>query len=427
MTQSPRNRLALALMLAPLAASPARAQEAPVDPSGFKAEVLTKLDARLEDAVGRGEVAGAVAILARKDKLGHVAVAGWRDKEANVAETRDTLFRIASMTKPVTSVGIMILADEGKLKLDDPLAKFIPEFGKVRVLRPNGEPTAAQKPITIRDLLMHTAGIAYGFLAPKPLDAEFRKAGIVDGLAPAPFDIAENCRRLATVPLLHEPGASRGYGLNTDVLGRVIEVASGQPLDEFFEKRIFEPLGMRDTSFRLPEGCRSRLSALYSAGEGGKLVRVGEGVQHSGTVTFAADMPTNPDNKYLSGGAGLVSTADDYVRFLQMLLNEGRPLLKPETAKAMVSPQSGFEAPGGHGTEFGYGFGITIKNDPSNLPFSPGTFSWAGIYYTDFWGDPARDLIGVLMTQTFPAQTSLRDDVRKLAYEALGPAKGENK
>lgn len=417
----------LVLAFAAIATLPTRAQEASLDPSGFKAEALAKLDARIKEAVDRGEVAGAVVVLARKDRLAHAAAIGWRDKEAKAPMTRDSLFRIASMTKPVTSVGIMILADEGKLKLDDPLSKFIPEFATIKVLRPNAEPTQAQKPITSRDLLMHTAGIAYGFIAPKPLDAEFRKAGIVDGLAPAPFDIAENCRRLATVPLLHEPGASRGYGLNTDVLGRVIEVASGMPLDEFFRKRIFEPLKMGDSGFRVPEGRRGRLAALYSAGKDGKVERAGEGVLHSGAVTYSADMPTSPDNKYLSGGAGLVSTADDYARFLQMLLRGGGPLLKPETAKAMTSPQSGFEAPGAHGTEFGYGFGITIPNDPSNLPFAPGTFSWAGIYYTDFWGDPASDLIGVLMTQTFPAQTGLRDDVRKLAYEALEPAKGATK
>jgi CubicO group peptidase (beta-lactamase class C family) len=233
----------------------------------------------------------------------------------------DTIFRIASMTKPVTSVAVLMLAEDGRLKLTDPVSRFLPEFKDMRALDPTGSGTVpAAREVTIHDLLTHTSGLSYGFLAGDRLGPLYREAKVCDGLAPAEGTLADNVRRLAGLPLKHQPGTAWEYGLSTDVLGRLVEVVSSQSLDEFFRERIFRPLGMTDTSFTLPPARRDRLAAPYRPGADRAVEEVADDPTRVGSLTYSAGLPFS-NKGYFSGGAGLVSTAPDYARFLQMLLN----------------------------------------------------------------------------------------------------------
>jgi putative heme-binding domain-containing protein len=428
---------ALALVLALIPAGRARGDDLPrAEPAdkGFTAAGLGRVRDLLREAVDRGQVAGAVALVSRRGRVVFFEAAGQRDAEAGRAMTRDTLFRIASMTKPVTSVAALMLVEDGRLKLDEPLATYLPEFARTRVLDPRVvgrdgplDTVAARRAVTVSDLLTHTSGIAYGFLAPPPLRAAYARAGVHDGLDPAEGTIADNARRLAPLPLLHQPGAAWTYGLNTDVLGRVVEVASKQPLDRFFRERIFGPLKMTDTAFYLDPSRRERLAALYRPGPDRKLVRVGDETVHDGPLAYSASLPYRGPRTYFSGGAGLVSTAADYARFLHMLAAGGRlgeaRLLRPETVRAMTTNQIGaltiaFRE---HGDGFGFGFGVV--REAGRGPASVGSYSWGGIYHTYFWVDPEKQLAGVLMTQVFPFDhLTLRTDFQNRVYEALAAA-----
>ena len=272
---------------------------------------------------------------------------GPRDAEAGLPVDEATIYRIASMTKPVTSVAVMMLLEEGKLGLDDPVSRYLPEFRAPTVLcagprRRRGAATVpARREITIRDLLTHTSGLSYRFLDRPGLGRLYAASGVSDGLSETPGTVADNVGRLARLPLLHQPGTAWEYGLSTDVLGRVVEVASGRTLDEFFRERIFGPLRMEDTSFVVPEAKRHRLAALYTPGPDKAIRRVGPGPVEAGALVYSATYPTRDGSTYFSGGAGLCSTIGDYARFLQMLLNRGEldgvRLLKPETVELMTA------------------------------------------------------------------------------------------
>jgi CubicO group peptidase (beta-lactamase class C family) len=245
---------------------------------------------------------------------------------------------------------------------------------------------------------------------------------------PCDHSLAESVRRLAGIPLLHQPGTAWEYGLNTDVLGRIVEVVAGQSLDTFFAERIFAPLKMTDTHFVLPESKRARLAALYEPVAGGTIARIGEGPTVRGTTAFSPSLPYQGTPGYFSGGAGLVSTAGDYVRFAQMLLNrgelDGARVLQPETVDAMTRDQTGGLPVwiAAHGDGFGYGFGIFARPGPKDRKDTARTFGWGGIYYTDFWVDPRHELIGIMMTQIFPSgQLKLREAVHRLVNEAVEP------
>jgi CubicO group peptidase (beta-lactamase class C family) len=342
----------------------------------------------------------------------------------------DTLFRIASMTKPVTSVAVMMLADEGKLQVTDPVSKYLPEFRSPKVLPTMGsELVPAKREITIHDLLTHTSGINYRFASKGRQLELYREAGINDGLTTTDLTLAENVRRLAGLPLAHQPGAAWTYGLNTDVLGRVVEVASGQDLETFVRERICKPLRMNDTSFTLPPEKRNRLAALYKPTEPDKTIeRVGDGLHKINELIYAPDYPYHGAKAYPSGGAGLVSTAADYSRFLRMLLNggelDGARVLKPETVRQMTRDQlGGLDNPFGvHGGKFGYGFGIVTEGGKSKSPASVGSYSWGGIWNTFFWVDPEKQVVGVVMTQLYPnGHLGLGAEFQKRAYEALAP------
>lgn len=404
-----------------LIASRAAAQ-APTAAPGFKAEGIRRLDERLARAVEGNEVAGAVALIVRDGRVGYSRAVGMRDREANAAMTPDAIFRIASMTKPITSVAAMILVEDGKLALDDPVAKYIPEFAGPKLL--DGKP--AGREMTVRHLLTHTSGLTYRFFG-GPLGEKYAKDGISDGLVQTEGTIADGARKLAAEPILFPPGTSWNYSLSTDVLGRVVEVASGKPLDSFFRERIFAPLKMKDTAFFLPPGRADRLAVLYQATRpGGPLRRAPGGPIIDGTLVYSADYQYNGPRTYFSGGAGLTSTAGDYARFLLMLLNggelDGARVLKSETVKAMTTNQiTAFPLTIGsiHGDRFGLGLGVVSPAGKDKTPMSVGSYGWGGFFHTIFWVDPEKKVVGVLMTQVYPAATSIQPDFIKAAYEAL--------
>jgi CubicO group peptidase (beta-lactamase class C family) len=383
----------------------------------------------LTDEVDRQHVAGAVAIVVHKERVAYSTAVGLRDREAGATMTPDTIFRIASMTKPITSVAVLMLRDEGRLALDDPLSKFVPEFAAPKVVRIVGgeEPSfvPARREITIRDLLTHTSGITYGFLGSPVVGDWYAREHVSDGLIETPGAIADNVRRLAKAPLCNQPGAAWQYGLSADVLGRVVEVASGKTLDQFFRERIFQPLSMNDTHFVLSADKHSRLAACYRPRKEGGLERVGDGPQTANGLTYSATYSTK-GGSYFSGGVGLVSTAADFARFLQMLQSggelQGVRLLKADSVAEMTRNQIGaLDCPFTlHGDKFGFGVGVHSPASKDRHGASDGTYSWGGIFNTHFWVDPQEQLIGVLMTQLFPNDhLSLRTDFQDAVYHAL--------
>ncbi|HEY2159130.1 MAG TPA: serine hydrolase domain-containing protein, partial [Isosphaeraceae bacterium] len=329
------RRLSIACVAVSLLTASNAGAQSPPKSGGFTAEGLKKLDERLKQGVEHKEYAGAVALLIRDGKVGYSRAVGMRDRETGDRMRTDAIFRIASMSKPITSVAAMILVEDGKLALDDPVAKYIPEFKDMKLL----DGKAATHPMTVRHLLTHTAGLSYRFFG-GPLSDLYAKAGVSDGLTQTEGTIADGARLLAAQPLAFEPGTSWQYSLATDVLGRVVEVASGKPLDEFFRERIFAPLKMNDTAFFLDPDKVGRLAVLYQAGENHALTRAPERPIKTGTLVYSSTYQYKGPRTYFSGGAGLTSTAGDYARFLQMLLNggelDGVRVLKPETVKAMT-------------------------------------------------------------------------------------------
>ena len=432
----PRSPIACSIFI--LLSVPAFADDLPrarPDAVGLSPDRLKKIDELVARAVADKQVAGGVMLLARKGKVGYLQGIGRADVESNRPMAPDAIFRIASMNKPITSVAAMMLVEDGKLKLEDSVSKYIPEFKEPKVLvqgKGKGDKeddyklVPSEREITVRDLITHTSGIVYRFFAPKHLAAFYVKANINDGLSQDDEKLADNIKRLAGLPLLHQPGSAWTYGLNTDVLGRVVEVASRKSLDEFFRERIFTPLGMRDTAFYPPPEKVARIAALYRPGGDKKIVRIGRDPVQMGQLTYSATYPYEGPHSYYSGGAGLTSTAADYARFLQMLLDGGKAgdkqLLKAETVKQMTQNQIGKLTLGfgAHGDGFGYGFGVVTPNMEGKTPMSVGSYSWGGIFYTYFWVDPNKELIGVMMTQIFPSDhLKLRENFTKLAYEAL--------
>jgi CubicO group peptidase (beta-lactamase class C family) len=430
-----RTRLLLTgVLLASLALSFAwleKPEKVAAKEAGLNAAKLKRLDALLQNAVDREQIAGAVAVLARHGRIGYLKAIGWRDAESQIAMTHDTLFRIASMTKPITSVAAMMLVEDGKLHLSDGVSKFIPEFKNAVVGVPNRttwrlQQEPAEREITIRDLLTHTSGLTYRSWGLQPWETLYREAGVSDGVLHPPGGSIGNVRRLAKLPLLFHPGSLWGYGLSTDVLGVVIEEASGQDLATFLHQRIFAPLKMRDTSFFVPQAKRDRLAALYLMGSDGRRRRVGEETVAVGGLRFSATYPCEKDGDFFSGGAGLVSSAHDYTRFLQMLLGggelDGARLLQAATVKEMTTNQIDSRKiyiPQ-YGDRYGYGFGVRTEDGGCWDAASVGSYAWGGIFHTSFWVDPKKDLIGVLMLQLFVAgDLPLRQEFKNRAYECL--------
>ncbi len=422
----------LALILT-LCTIPASAQGLPnadrASALGFDTAKLPALQHRLDVEVSGQKIAGASLLVARNGQVATLATAGYADREAQKPFAADTVVRIASMTKPITSTAVMILVDEGKLSLDDQLAKYLPEFCVTRLVNPDGttpaEPIAFH--ITIRQLLTHTSGLSYRFIDGTPVTPLYVRAGISDGLSETPGTLADNIARLSTMPLLFKPGEQWHYSLSTDVLGRVVEVVSGQSLDTFFRERIFQPLKMNDTHFVLPTEKRDRLATVYGLENGQPLAPRPSSLIQRGPLVYSTSYSEWGDNAgFYSGGAGLVSTLGDYARFLQMLLNQGEldgtRVLKPETVQAMTTNQLGDLAINldVHGDGFGYGFGVVTDRGKYNGPAPSGSYSWGGFFHTFFWVDPQNQLLGILFTQTHPSGgNTLWKDVQELTYKAL--------
>ncbi|MHC5537646.1 serine hydrolase domain-containing protein [Singulisphaera rosea] len=401
--------------------------------AGFAPEKLALIRTYLERQVAEKNLAGGATLIARHGKVVHQAAVGMKDVEAGQPLERSTLFRIASMTKPITSTAVMILVDEGKLRLDDPVAKYLHEFAAPSVVIAPADATAtaittvpAASPITIHQLLTHSSGLSYRFAKPPQIGPLYVESAISDGLSETPGTIGDNVKRLARLPLLHQPGTTWSYSLSTDVLGRLVEVVSGQTFDQFLRERIFTPLAMDDTQFVIPKAKRGRLAALYTAGEDKTVRRSPGSLIQDGPLVYSGTYSTWDDGHYYSGGAGLTSTIDDYSRFCQMLLNKGEldgaRILKPETVALMTRDQvPGLNVlPWGHGDGFGYGFGVVKEANRDADLAGVGAYSWGGFFYTYFWVDPKREIVAIFMTQLYPnAHLKVREEFKRLAYDAI--------
>lgn len=408
---------------------------AEVDPAevGLDAGRLERIAHHFGRYVDDGRLPGWLVTVSRHGRLAYVAACGLRDIEAGLPVIPDTLWRIYSMTKPVTSVAAMMLYERGELELTDPVARFIPSFAGARVYAGGSSPqpvtVPATEPVRVWHLLTHTAGLTYGFQRVHPVDAMYRAAGF-DPFFPPGMDLAKACDTWAGLPLLFQPGTEWSYSVATDVLGRVVEVVSGRTLEEFFTEEILRPLGMTDTMFWVPGGDARRLAALYTPGPSGSATRMD---------ALGNDALARP--ALLAGGSGLISTAGDYHRFLAMLLHlpgspagelDGARLLSPRTVGYMARNH----LPGGQDLEscgrrlyaelpfwgIGFGLGFAVVTDPvqAKVACSPGEISWGGMASTAFWLDQHEELAVSFYTQLLPSSTyRIRPQLRQLVYQAI--------
>ena len=389
---------------------------------GMSSERLERLDAVIQGYIDRQEIAGAVALVARRGKVVHFSALGQRDAESGAPMTHDSIFRIASMTKPIASVALMMMYEEGRFQLRDPISKWLPEFADMEVAIPappqerltgRYKTIPAAGPITVQQILTHTAGLANsyrGIAQPEflAMSAERRPGDTVGDML----------QRLATLPLNFHPGEHWEYGRATDVVGRLVEVMSGQTLDAFLNERIFVPLDMTDTHFYLPESKLDRFAALYQPNADGK-------IELSEAPTTESRFVAEP-HTYFSGAGGLVSTARDYFRFHQMMLNGGElddvRLLSRKTVELMTANHTGDKGIWLAGPGYGFGLGYAVVTDlgPSGTPRSEGSYYWGGAFGTIFWVDPQEELIGILMEQIRPyTHLNVRPDMATMTYQAI--------
>jgi CubicO group peptidase (beta-lactamase class C family) len=403
--------------------------EVEADEVGFDPARLERLDAHFRRYVDDGRLPGWLMLVSRAGSIAHLSTYGRRDVEADLPVEADTLFRIYSMTKPITSVAAMMLYEEGAFELKDPVSAFIPAFAETAVYRsgstmnPVTEP--ASEAMRVWHLLTHTAGLTYGFHHAHPVDAMYRTAGFEWGSPPG-VDLAAACDLFAQQPLLFQPGTEWNYSVATDVLGRVVEVASGRPLDVFLRERIFEPLGMTETTFSVAPDDADRLAALYTRdpGSGGTM-----------RIDFMGEAALR-EPVYLSGGGGLVSTAADYHRFSQMLLRggelDGQRLLGTRTVEYMTRNHLPgdtdletfgrplFAETSFDGVGFGLGFSVVLDAAQNKVLSSEGEYSWGGAASTMFWVDPVEGITALFLTQLLPSSTyPLRPQMKQLVYQAL--------
>lgn len=386
---------------------------------GMSTERLQRVDALLQQAVEEKYLPGAVVMIGRKGQVPYLSAFGYRDVAGEDRMEIDDIFRMASMTKPIVSVGIMMLYEEGHFLLDEPISKFAPEFTEMQVFdgweedKENYKTIPAEKPITFRQLLTHTSGIGYPFVN-KDLGIIAQKKGLIQGYSVQDVSLKENMKILSEMPLVHQPGEQWTYGLSTDLLGYLIEQISGQPLDQFLQERIFDPLGMEDTRFYMAAAKADRLASLYYHDEAGNYL-------HNPDPN--ANYPYTGAQRYFSGGAGLVSTANDYGKFLQMLLNkgdyDGKILLGRKTVELMsMDHLHGLK---GGPAAFGLGFAITTPKGAAERLSSVGNYRWGGIFGTDFWVDPEEGLYAIILTQVLPFQEKDRffAKIQNTVYQAI--------
>ena len=397
--------------------------------AGFDPERLARIDRHFATFVDDGRLPGWLIAVARRGHIAHLSAYGHRDVEAGLPVEDDTIFRIYSMTKPLTSVAAMILVEEGAFELKDPVSAFIPSFANQRVFRGGSALKAETEPVTepmrIWHLLTHTSGLTYGFHHSHPVDAMYRAAGFEWG-APPDMDTAACCDAWAALPLVFQPGTEWNYGVSTDVLGRVIEVASGERLDDFLRTRVLEPLGMNETGFALADAERDRLAALYVANPAD-----GKALRFDALGEVRAEPPP-----LLAGGGGLVSTMADYLAFCHYLqigrTLDGRTILGDRTLSYMLrnhlpggADLEAFGRPLFSETTFdgvGFGLGFSVLDDPAKNKVigSAGEFGWGGAASTAFWVDRTEDMSVVFLTQLVPSSTHpIRSQLKTLVHQAL--------
>jgi CubicO group peptidase (beta-lactamase class C family) len=404
----------------------------PLSPAGQKTtgvnpERLNLIDAVFQKYVDSQWIAGATIIAAKNGQIIYQKSIGYSDVSKKTKLNNDAIYRIASQTKAITSVAVMMLLEEGKLLLDEPISKYIPAFARPQVLDKFNPADSsyttvpAKSEITIRQLLTHTSGISYAQIGTKEANAIYGKADITAGIG------VENGRllgpdmlKLAKMPLMHQPGEKFTYGLNTDVLGYLVEVISGQSLDRFFSERIFEPLGMTDTWFYLPANKQSRLVKLHTEDSLKKVMAAGESINRNGPWT--SDYPNNKGT-YYSGGAGLSSTAYDYAVFMEMLRNggiyNGKRIISRNSVDMMTQNQIG-NVDRGPNEKFGLGFGILTEQGSSRLGLSTGTYSWGGAFSSTYWIDPKEKIVAqVFINQSPISHGDIHDKFKVLLYSAF--------
>lgn len=384
------------------------------------ADRLKHVDAVIQQSIDKKQIAGGIGLIARNGKIVYNKAFGYNDYAAKTPLKSDNIFRIASQTKAITSVAVMMLFEEGRLLLDDPVSKFIPSFAKPTVIDQFNAADStyttvpAKREVTLRDLLTHTSGIDYAVIGSANFKAIYAKAGIPVGFEAGNFTLKDVMEKLGKLPLAHQPGERFTYGLNTDVLGYIVEVVSGKPLDQFFRERIFEPLGMNDTYFFLPASKHSRLVPIYTFDSNSQF----KVYERNGVIT--ADYPTRKGT-YFSGGAGLSSTITDYAAFLQMLLNggvyNGKRLLARRTVELMTSNQIGELKV--RTDKFGLGFQITSEEGQAKLGVTKGSFSWGGYFGTTYWVDPKEKIVAIFFAQQSPLKSDIHDKFRAAVYQAL--------
>ncbi|MBI5265287.1 MAG: beta-lactamase family protein [Bradyrhizobium sp.] len=408
---------ALALFLAAVGATVAKTRDAgtAAPPRELSRAKLERVGEYLSTEVATGRIPGAVVLIQQHGRPIYFRSFGVRDVATKAPMTADTIFRLYSMSKAVTSVAVMMLVDDGKLSISDPLAKYIPAFADVKValVQPDGtlklEPL--KRPITIQDLLRHTSGITYGFYGDTPVRKLYARSDLFDG----DFDNAAFVERLARLPLAEQPGTLWDYGHSTDVLGRVVEVVSGKSLFQFEKERLIDPLGMSETAFYLADNARR-----------GRVAEPLPKDRFDRPVAGITD-PILP-RRWESGGAGMIGTIGDYARFAQMLLNggrlDGRRYLKPETVALMISDHIGPETGIGRdafyfpGPDSGFGLGFAVRT-VAKPPFPFGEYRWDGVAGTFFFVDPGDDLFAICMMQSPSQRPRIQAELKKLIYEAL--------
>jgi CubicO group peptidase (beta-lactamase class C family) len=392
---------------------------------GLSAQRLAHIDVWRDKLVSDGKLAGVMTLVARRGQVAHWGVGGFADKEREKPMVPDTIFRIYSMTKPITSVALMMLYEEGRFQLDDPISKFLPAFANPRVAAIEGGVVAdtvrAVREIAFRDLLSHTSGLTYGNTQSSPVEAMYHDAGVGGFVDHPDADLMDTTEKLAKLPLRSHPGAEWNYSVSTDVCAALVQAISGQRFGAFLQQRILGPLGMKDTSFFMPAEKRDRLAAIYARNPNGGVVLTKElGNCLQGTME--------------SGGGGLLSTVSDYLTFCNMLLNKGASaggqILGRKTVELMTTNhlrgdmadmgQPRFSESSYYGIGFGLGFSIMLDPAKAQILGTPGEFAWGGAASTAFWVDPAEEMIVIMMTQLLPSSTyPIRRELRVLSYQAV--------
>jgi CubicO group peptidase (beta-lactamase class C family) len=392
---------------------------------GMIADSLAKIEPMIMDFVNAGKYPGAVTLIAKNGKIIYESAVGWSDSSRTIPYRKDHLFRMASMTKPLTSVAAMQLIEDGKLNLDDPVGKYIPTFNNVQVLESfnatdtTWTSTSANRTPTVRHLLTHTAGIPYSFTNPQVAGLILAKNNIPDLTTYLPITIEETASQLGNLPLIHQPGEKWMYGLNTDVLGRVIEVASGQKLDDYIQEHITDPLEIDRLAFFFNDSLTKDLTHIFLPTPDGKITQAPAVM----SKMYMQNYPTEGAKTYLSGGSGMTGTARSYFLFCQAMLNNGslngKRILKVETAKSMHQNQIDTITYSRGKTKFGFGFDVA-KDHPQR---PDGTYSWSGAFSTVFWIDPVNELIVIQLRQVLssPHNYEINSKLEKIVYGALSP------